>query len=66
MKVKVDLTKCDGQGRCYNFATDVFACGDDGKSVVKIGEISDDDPDLVVQAQSAEMMCPTGAITTED
>ena len=66
MKVKVDLAKCDGQGRCYNFATDVFGCGNDGKSVVKVAEINEDDADLVLQAQSAEMMCPMGAITTED
>jgi ferredoxin len=66
MKVMVDLTKCDGQGRCYNFATDVFTCGEDGKSVVKVAQIGEEDPDLVLQAQSAEMMCPMGAITTED
>jgi ferredoxin len=48
MKVMVDLTKCDGQGRCYNFATDVFTCGEDGKSVVKVAQVGEEDPDLVL------------------
>ena len=65
MKVKVDLSKCNGEGRCYEIATDVFERGPDGKSVVTVAEIDADDTDRCVQAGSAEMMCPSAAISVE-
>jgi ferredoxin len=65
MKVKVDLSKCNGEGRCYEIATDVFERGPDGKSVVTVAEIDPQDADRCVQAGSAEMMCPSAAITVE-
>jgi len=66
MKVSVDLSKCTGQGRCYNIATEVFECGPDGKSRVMVAEIDENDTDRQLQAQSAEMMCPEGAISVDD
>jgi len=66
MKVTVDLSKCTGQGRCYNIATDVFECGADGKCVVSVVEIDDENTALQLQAQSAEMMCPEAAISVDD
>ena len=65
MKVLVDLTKCNGHGRCYEIAIDVFERGPDGKSQVMLAEIDDDDVDRTLQASSAEMMCPESAITVE-
>ena len=65
MKVVVDLSKCKGEGRCYDIATDVFERGSDGKCVVLVAEIDADDADRCVQAGSAEMMCPSAAITVE-
>ena len=65
MRVVVDRTRCQGQGRCYEIATDVFEQGDDGKSVVLVAEIGADDVERQLQAESAEMMCPAGAITIE-
>jgi ferredoxin len=41
----------------------VFDCGADGKPVVLVAEIDDDDVERKMQASSAEMMCPAGAIT---
>ena len=65
MKVTVDLNKCKGEGRCYEIAIDVFERGPDGKSVVLVAEIDADDSERCVQAGSAEMMCPSAAITVE-
>ena len=65
MKVFIDPNKCSGHGRCYEIAIDVFECGEDGKGLVKVAEIPDDDVDAKLQASSAEMMCPAAAITTE-
>jgi len=65
MRVKVDLNKCEGHGRCYEMSDLVFKCGDDGKSIVVVEEVDSDDFDLLLQAEQAEMMCPTGAIRVE-
>jgi ferredoxin len=65
MRVLVDLSKCKAEGRCYNIATEVFERGPEGKSRVRVAEIGEDDTDLQLQAQSAEMMCPEGAVTVE-
>lgn len=66
MKVLVDLSRCNGHGRCYEVAVDVFERGPEGKSRVLVAEIADDDIDRKLQASSAEMMCPASAITVED
>ena len=66
MKVIVDLSKCTAQGRCYNIATEVFGCGPGNKSKVLVEEIADDDTDRQLQAQSAEMKCPAGAVSLEE
>lgn len=64
MKVFVDQSKCKAHGRCYEIAVDVFECGEAGKSKVINEHI--DNIDFKVQASSAEMMCPEGAITVEE
>jgi ferredoxin len=66
MKVKVDLNKCKAEGRCYEIATEVFQRGSDGKSMVALANISDDDTDLLMQAESAQMMCPSAAISIDE
>ncbi|MFP6817160.1 MAG: ferredoxin, partial [Pseudomonadales bacterium] len=52
-----------GNGQCYKIAKDVFARGHDGRSVVLIANVDEVDVDRQLQAQSAEMMCPEGAIS---
>lgn len=64
MRVLVDHSKCKAHGRCYEIAVDVFECGEHGKCKVISEHI--DDVDHKVQASSAEMMCPEGAITVEE
>jgi ferredoxin len=66
VKIIVDLEKCTAQGRCYGIATQVFVRGPDGKSIIQVTDIGDDDTELQLQAQSAEMMCPEGAVTVEE
>lgn len=65
MRVKVDLNKCEGQGRCYEIATEVFERGPDGKAVVLVAEIDAEDTERCLQAESAEMMCPASAISVD-
>jgi len=66
MKVTVDLEKCTSQGRCYDVALDVFEKQEDGKSKVMKAHIHDDDMDHLMQAESAQMMCPAQAITVAE
>lgn len=63
MKVIIDLTVCEGHGRCYENAFELFDEGPDGKSVAKMSEVYDDDFDMQRVARSASMMCPVNAIT---
>jgi ferredoxin len=65
MRVKVDLAKCEGHGRCFEMSSDVFKRGDNGKCVVVVADVDRDNFDLLLQAEQAEMMCPAGAVTVE-
>ena len=66
MKVTVDLNKCKAQGRCYDIATEVFERGADGKSVVIVADIDEDNIDLLMQAETAQMMCPAAAVDIDE
>jgi ferredoxin len=59
-KVCVDADRCEGHGRCYTLAPDVFDSDDVGHSVVLVEDVSGD---LEAQAVDAEKNCPEGAIT---
>jgi len=63
MKVVVDLEACEGHGRCYDNAFELFDEGPDGKSILKQAEVADDDFDMQRVARSASMMCPRNAIS---
>jgi ferredoxin len=56
-RVCVDADRCEGHGRCYTLAPDVF---DVGHAVVLVENVSGD---LEAQAADAEKNCPEGAIT---
>lgn len=66
MKVKIDQNLCRGRGRCYSNEPDLFGEGEDGKGVIKIADIPDDDIDTQSAARAASMMCPMGAIEIEE
>ncbi len=63
MKVRVDLTKCVGHGRCYVLAPDVFGEDDRGYCVLQVETVP---RDLAQQAQLGEENCPEQAISLEE
>ena len=66
MKVTINLDTCEASGRCYDYSDDVFEKGPQGKGVVKVADIPDDDWSLRASAEAAQNSCPTGAIRVEE
>jgi len=62
VKVRVDLEKCVGHGRCYELAPDVFGEDDRGHCMVLVVDVSGE---LETQARTAEANCPEAAIVVE-
>ena len=62
MKVKVNRDACIGCGACAAICEDVFEIDDEGLSVEKKDEVSEEEKQAV---QDAADSCPTGAIETE-
>ena len=63
MHVTFDREKCQGHGRCYALASELFDADDEGYAVVLVtGELTDDQ---VAQAQLAADNCPEYAITVD-
>jgi ferredoxin len=63
MHIVFDRDKCQGHGRCYALAGELFDADDEGYAVVLVsGELSDDQ---VATAQLAADNCPEYAITVE-
>jgi ferredoxin len=62
MKVFVDNERCQGHGRCYVLAPDVFESDDDGYGRV----ISEDvPPGSEASAETGRASCPERAISIE-
>ena len=59
-RVCVDADRCEGHGRCYTLAPDVFDADEVGHAVVLVDDVSGD---LEAQAVEAEKNCPEAAIT---
>jgi ferredoxin len=59
-RVCVDADRCEGHGRCYTLAPDVFDADEIGHAVVLVENVSGE---LEAQATDAEKNCPEGAIT---
>ena len=60
MRIVLDNEKCQGHGRCYSLAVDVFDTDDEGYAVLKVdGEVPSG---LEEQAQLAADNCPEYAI----
>ena len=63
MRIVFDREKCQGHGRCYALAPDLFDADDEGYSVLLVsGELADDQ---LAAAQLAADNCPEYAITIE-
>ena len=63
MQIKLDSEKCQGHGRCYALAPELFESDDEGYAVLKVdGEVpSDREDDAILAADN----CPEYAITIE-
>jgi ferredoxin len=63
MRVRVDLEKCVGHGRCYVLAPDVFGDDERGHCVVRRDPVP---PSLEDQARLGEQNCPESAIALDE
>lgn len=64
MRILLDNEKCQGHGRCYALAPELFESDEEGYSVLKVdGEVPSD---LEEKAQLAADNCPEFAIEVVD
>lgn len=64
MIIKLDSEACQGHGRCYALAGDLFESDDEGYAVLTVdGEVPEAQHDA---ARLAADNCPEFAITIED
>ena len=64
MRLQLDNSKCQGHGRCYALAPELFDSDDEGYSVLKVdGELS---PEQEPAARLAVDNCPEFAIELTD
>ena len=64
MIIKLDSEACQGHGRCYALATDLFESDDEGYAVLKVdGEVPEA---LQEAARLAADNCPEFAISIEE
>ena len=60
MKVQIDSDRCQGHGRCYDLAPDLFGADDEGYGqVLGDGLVS---PDREQEAGRAAANCPESAV----
>ena len=64
MKITLDNAKCQGHGRCYALAPDVFDSDDEGYAVLRLAD-GVVPTELESAAQLAADNCPEYAITVE-
>lgn len=60
MHVSIDREACQGHGRCYAMAPEVYKADDEGRGEVVEAEIRED---LIAQAEAGALNCPESAIT---
>ena len=60
MKVSIDVDRCQGHGRCYEVAPDVFTDDDRGRGEVIMADVPAEFEAQVLLAVSA---CPEKALT---
>jgi ferredoxin len=59
VKVRVDLGRCVGHGRCYELAPEVFGEDDEGHCLLRLEQVP---PALEAAARAGEANCPERAI----
>ena len=60
MHISIDSEACQGHGRCYAMAPEVYTADDEGRGEVIDAEIGDG---LADQARVGALNCPESAIT---
>ena len=63
MRVRVDLDKCVGHGRCYVLAPDLFEEDERGHCVIVREQVP---PELEPQARLGVENCPEHAISVDE
>ncbi len=62
MRVSIDPQRCQGHGRCYSVAPEVFAADDDGFGSVLADPVPPAEED---RARLAARNCPEDAVAVE-
>jgi ferredoxin len=63
MRIAYDRERCQGHGRCYALAAELFDADDEGYAIVLVtGDLTEEQ---VAAAQLAADNCPEYAITVE-
>lgn len=62
MKIKVNAEACIGCGACCAIAEELFEINDEGLSVAKVTEITEEQKEAFTDAMES---CPTGAIVED-
>jgi ferredoxin len=62
MRVQIDTSRCQGHGRCYSVAPDVFESDDEGYGRVLLDDVPES---LREKAELGAANCPERAITVE-
>jgi ferredoxin len=63
VRVVLDREKCQGHGRCYVLAPEVFGPDEEGYGTVLVAEVSGES---LEQAQRGVLGCPEAAIRLEE
>jgi ferredoxin len=64
MRISIDSKRCQGHGRCYDLAPELFGEDEEGYGVVLGNGIVA--PDGQAQARLAALNCPESAIEVEE
>jgi ferredoxin len=63
MRIRLDAERCQGHGRCYVLAPDLFDADDYGHCVLLVDEVPAGRTD---EARTGVENCPEQALTLED
>lgn len=63
MKLRIDLDRCQGHGRCWEVAPSLIESDDVGRGMVVVTDISDADVGVATMAVHA---CPERAVLLEE
>jgi ferredoxin len=63
LRIVLDSDRCQGHGRCYSLAPDLFDSDDAGRCVLLVDEVPADSEDV---ARSGVQNCPEQALSLVD